>query len=73
MCKLVGKAGLFDVCLRSLEWTRFREICIKESCANPNVPIPVCTMIAALAYRCTVLGVFVDWMEDDEIKHFCKG
>jgi len=63
---------VFDACLRTVDWKVYRAWCVKDACAHPASQ-SVCTMISALAFRCAVRGVHVDWMGDDQLAAFCQG
>jgi hypothetical protein len=72
-CLRVGQTGLFDECLHVVgDWRTYRDWCIKDACVSPTNGI-VCTMIAALAYRCAGRHVIVDWMSDSETASYCQG
>ena len=73
ICSKVGSLDIFNQCLKRVVWGRFRDYCIKDTCANSTSYVPLCSMMSALAHECTEAGEVIDWMSDPTLQQYCKG
>ena len=73
ICSKVGSLDIFNQCLKRVVWGRFRDYCIKDTCANSTSYVPLCSMMSALAHECTEAGEVIDWMSDPTLQQYCNG
>lgn len=54
-----------------MDWKVYRDYCKVDICATDKPAIAVCTMMSALAMKCTQLGFLIEWMNNPMLFDLC--